>query len=588
MCAASEPERERESTSEVNSVCEGAAMSKKSKKRKKRRQQQQNAGIRYVSDAERQRAVKSIVENVDEATRTADLSLLDADDSDDSGSGSSDTSESDSETPLDIRRKIPVRIESMDTNDDTPEGVPENNNNNNTRQPQSPEPGCSSGKQPTQQQQQQPQSPEPGCSSGKQPTQQHQQQPRSADTRSRSDKQPTQHQQQPNRKFSEYPVTGPGPHAILLESTDPTLNVANYHSMQLAKKLTEAGIAGFTVEKGGWRKIRLVFVAADDANRLLQCGVCETQGWAPILPATNTISKGIVRHLAPEITATDIIQGATTDTNNQIIAADRQKRLDKDKGEWVNTNTWKVVFSTVDRPSRVFLYGISLPVEAYTPPVNLCQTCGRYGHTKSRCKDDKAKENPICLRCGEKGHAGNPCPTPKPRCPHCKGPHAAKDPTCPAWNRERDIRKIMGEKNVSYAEAAKTQRHTSADEPSQIHAQPSNASSSQTGREFPPTRQDSQPGIGILTATTNIEWVVGLVTGLLQIVLPKLIDTKHLPTLEELKKLIDTEVETFDDWDLNPQRKQPDKQTRRHRGISPTKQDPRSLLSGEPPDPRKN
>lgn len=149
---------------------------------------------------------------------------------------------------------------------------------------------------------------------------------------------------------------------------------------------------------------------------------------------------GIVRNVDLDVIEEEMIN--IFESTFEILSI---KRLNKfiENNKWVESETVRVCFKSSTLPSYIQIYGCRFKVEPYTFPVTQCSGCWRYGHTKKYCPTKKI----ICPKCGEQ-HQN--CETQNFVCINCKGNHMALNKTCPTFQREKDIRKIMCMENCTY------------------------------------------------------------------------------------------------------------------------------------------
>ena len=81
----------------------------------------------------------------------------------------------------------------------------------------------------------------------------------------------------------------------------------------------------------------------------------------------------------------------------------------------------------------------------------LCEPmCWKFGHVAKACPNTTLK---LCPKCGGK-HEN--CATTTLTCTNCKGDHMSMDKSCPAYEREKSLRKLMGNQNWTYKTAYNT------------------------------------------------------------------------------------------------------------------------------------
>lgn len=118
---------------------------------------------------------------------------------------------------------------------------------------------------------------------------------------------------------------------------------------------------------------------------------------------------------------------------------------------WKPTQTVVLTFDGQVLPNRIFLCYCSFIVDVYTYPTIQCFNCCRFGHTKTQCRS-----KPRCFKCCQ-DHTGDSCNVEEinAKCIHCEGMHFATSKACPELHRQKNIKKMMSEKCISYAECSK-------------------------------------------------------------------------------------------------------------------------------------
>uniref|UniRef100_A0A6P7GSP1 Uncharacterized protein LOC114341706 n=1 Tax=Diabrotica virgifera virgifera TaxID=50390 RepID=A0A6P7GSP1_DIAVI len=129
--------------------------------------------------------------------------------------------------------------------------------------------------------------------------------------------------------------------------------------------------------------------------------------------------------------------------NRKVVKQDGTK-------EYVPTKTFFVTFKASRLPQYICINHVRIPVEPYEQKVLLCFNCYRYGHLIKQCKS-----NVRCLKCKD-GHETKDCRKNlvEKTCFYCSGEHYTNQiKECPEFDRQKSIKKLMTEQNLSYAEA---------------------------------------------------------------------------------------------------------------------------------------
>lgn len=130
-------------------------------------------------------------------------------------------------------------------------------------------------------------------------------------------------------------------------------------------------------------------------------------------------------------------------------AASLVKRLATRDGASERSGRLHLEFPVEELPENVTLAcGVILSVRQFTPAPLRCGRCHYFGHHQDTCSNGAR-----CGRCGATTHSREACPAPVPCCPSCKGPHEIDARNCPAWAREREIKKIRLSRGISTSAA---------------------------------------------------------------------------------------------------------------------------------------
>ncbi|KAK3917271.1 Nucleic-acid-binding protein from mobile element jockey [Frankliniella fusca] len=236
-------------------------------------------------------------------------------------------------------------------------------------------------------------------------------------------------------------------------------NIAGLHPMVVGRKFFTLQVRPSDIRKSGRGHLSVPLSSAAEANKLLALApqLGRDEGWDLSLPlAQQPVSYGVVRRLAPGLTPEDIV--SCGDAGNGVLvteAVQLRRRSTDEEGKpcWKPRNSWRLKFSSKDRPDRLRLFGCSTPVEPYTFSVTQCERCHLYGHPSRYCRG-----RPRCASCGSPEHAVDACTASQPVCSNCKGRHSARDPDCPRRQEERSVKHLMAQDNLTYAAAQKGQR----------------------------------------------------------------------------------------------------------------------------------
>jgi len=222
---------------------------------------------------------------------------------------------------------------------------------------------------------------------------------------------------------------------------------------QLMLKLNIKNVLPDGIKKIGRNRISVQFKAPEDANTFLANSELINKGYDTSIPTYNITRMGIVRGVPVEWSDAEVIDNIKPPMGcGEILKVRRlnHKVINNDISEWKPTSSVVITFDGQTLPNRVFCCYNSLPVNVYYFPTIQCFACCKYGHTKTQCRS-----KPCCYRCGDE-HLGDGCTVEDLKCFYCSGPHNAISKLCPEFVRQKNIKVIMAENNISYAEASKT------------------------------------------------------------------------------------------------------------------------------------
>jgi hypothetical protein len=210
---------------------------------------------------------------------------------------------------------------------------------------------------------------------------------------------------------------------------------------KLLKSINASGILKITYK--GPYKAFIIFKHKIEADKLLNCQkLLELDIRCQSTTQTNVI-YGVVKNIDVDIEEKEIRE--ILECDYEINSVLRLKRLDMD-GHWTNSTAIRLCFKAAALPEYIMGYGCRFSVEPYIFPVTQCSLCWKYGHRKQFCPLKKVK----CPKCGN-NHEN--CDTQQFSCVNCKGPHMALDKVCPFYQKEKNIRKLMSDKNWTYKKA---------------------------------------------------------------------------------------------------------------------------------------
>lgn len=165
------------------------------------------------------------------------------------------------------------------------------------------------------------------------------------------------------------------------------------------------------------------------------------------IPAASSETTGVIRNVPTDMSNQHIYNGISSSKN--VVAVRRLMRRVRDEQGNTSlqpTQTVAITFACPNLPSNVDINAWYFEVSPYTPPVNQCLKCLRFGHIGKFCKNAQK-----CSICGE-GHHFSDCnkSAKEAVCTNCKGNHIAISAECPIKKKKIEENKIKS-RNVTYA-----------------------------------------------------------------------------------------------------------------------------------------
>lgn len=126
--------------------------------------------------------------------------------------------------------------------------------------------------------------------------------------------------------------------------------------------------------------------------------------------------------------------------------------------EYKPTGTILLTFKGSQFPSFVSIFRVVCHVEPLIQKVIQCYNCLRYGHISKQCKGKTR-----CSKCGEDQEFTACQKLSNIICSFCKGPHLVTNhKACPEFNKQKSIKYIMANENISYKETVLKQENSFA------------------------------------------------------------------------------------------------------------------------------
>lgn len=274
--------------------------------------------------------------------------------------------------------------------------------------------------------------------------------------------QPTQTPRTPNTQVARqlYGSLDKGPYTVHVQRIEATqTSGTTIHPVTFGKFLYSrsnefTGLIDGSVKSNGRNCIALDFFTDNCANKFLQSPALGANNYRAFIPTFNVTRMGIVRGIPTDMSDEEVLSNIKVPKDCGSIL--KMRRLNfkvtiEGVPTWKPTQTVVFTFDGQVLPSRIFLCYCSFPVDLYTYPTIQCFNCCRFGHTKTQCRS-----KPRCFKCAQ-DHTADSCNVEEtqPKCILCEGKHFAISKACPELQRQKNIKKMMSEKCISYSECSK-------------------------------------------------------------------------------------------------------------------------------------
>lgn len=211
----------------------------------------------------------------------------------------------------------------------------------------------------------------------------------------------------------------------------------------LAKLLKAQNIKGISrVKFINPYKLFINFSNEEDTHKFTECEEFKKLGWRCQKTWEVGVSYGLLRNIDIELKEEELLEVIKSDT--EVISVKRLNR--RIENGWAPCESVRIGFVGSKLPTFIYIYDLRVKIDTYVFPVTQCTQCWRYGHVKNLCPSLK----PICPKCS--GRHEN-CDTTTFKCSNCGGKHMAIAKICPNFIKEKKIRELMSQFNVTYRRA---------------------------------------------------------------------------------------------------------------------------------------
>lgn len=193
-------------------------------------------------------------------------------------------------------------------------------------------------------------------------------------------------------------------------------------------------------------RIIVTFEKELSADKLLQTKAFSDLEWRCLKTTEVGLSYGVIKNIELDLSEEELLKHLSCSLD--IVSAKRlSRRNTEDNGStWVVSESVRLGFKGSSVPSHVFIHRMRIKVESYIFPVTQCGRCWKFGHSTKFCPNKK----PTCPKCTNK-HEN--CEVTDFKCVNCYGSHMAMHKICPVFKKERKIRELMSENNITYRKA---------------------------------------------------------------------------------------------------------------------------------------
>ncbi|MEM9979360.1 MAG: hypothetical protein AAF808_17150, partial [Cyanobacteria bacterium P01_D01_bin.2] len=270
-------------------------------------------------------------------------------------------------------------------------------------------------------------------------------------------------------------------------------NLAKESTFNLDKAISQKVKGSFEIIKH--QKDILIKTSNQESTRALLA--TKTFGSKPVIFSVHhslNFYRGIIN--APEVShLSDVDLEHIFDFKGQNVLALEKLNPNKNatqRDPRLRDHRFIVTFDTKCRDDcgQIKLGDCVYPVRPYYPLPIRCQTCQRYGHVETNCKNP----TPRCGKCSAK-HRTKDCTSKSLKCAACGGAHGADNPKCPTWLREKEVNVLAEDKKLPFDLARKQvlQKEKSRTVPKSCGSKATTAAPSTAGQEHPISKQPQPP-----------------------------------------------------------------------------------------------
>lgn len=249
----------------------------------------------------------------------------------------------------------------------------------------------------------------------------------------------------------------PGPYLVFIEHKNK--DIGRIHPMAIGHILhNKLNIRKdiLLVKSVNRRKISVELKSAVSANKLIEHPLLAQEQLVAYVPKHTVQRIGVIRGVDTSFKDDYLLE--TIESPFAVLEVQRFKRRVSQPGEelkLVPRQMIKVIFKGQVLPKYIKINSVCCEVESYVQRVIQCNKCLNYGHLAKNCKSNSTK----CKNCSDV-HDG-PCRK-GTFCVHCSSSlHASNSRDCPMFSKQKRIKEIMAEHNITYKEAEQIEKNPS-------------------------------------------------------------------------------------------------------------------------------
>lgn len=250
-----------------------------------------------------------------------------------------------------------------------------------------------------------------------------------------------------------YDETDAGPFMVHVSQDDQSNPASSLRAIKFGQFLYKNKISDITrdgIKMIGRNRVAVEFRNAKAANEFIHNPALEKNKFKAVIPTFHITRMGFARGVPVDLSMDEFVQSLELPHGCGIVLKARRfsrKVINDGTVTYIPTQSVVITFRGQHLPDKIYSYHAVVEIQRYTYPTIQCHACCRFGHVKANCRS-----KPRCFKCAQP-HLGDTCDTIQPTCLYCSGNHPSNDKNCPEQSRQKSIKVIMSQDNISFAEA---------------------------------------------------------------------------------------------------------------------------------------